>query len=801
MAESIHDWAVKLGMLRDEASFSAGEKLMENFTQSVIRNDNRVKQSAKERADAEKQARLMAEGEKIRQANLTPMASANESTIRSMERLDELFVQNAISVDLWEKELNKAYQTFLKLEAAEESRLSQAGMQIQSAGAEAEVERAQTLADLKADILERSAEKERIHQARLSQEYATTIQMRKEQEQSYEADMAAMRDFYRQQEVEGVRQARADRLAAEETAERRLAARISGYNSQQRRDAARTRAEEVRLASEAAKAKLLIDGQYEQETRRLMMARNSYNATQDEANSLLRRYGNIAEDAAADIQRLNAMHEAGIISTERHGAAVAEATRRMNSMRGGAGNIGYAIGELARGAEDFITVMSMTGFKAESIGMAMRGAGNNISQAANLMAGPLTGAVIGVGAILGGQFLSSWLSAGKEVDKFNTYLERTTYLLSQIAKGATRDLEVKFAKEDLADSNFDQNAKDIKAATRDIERMNAAIKESEADVTAFIATIVNKALGGDIKKSIDKVFEQLDKFSDPVVVDKFRRKFDQIQTTLAGSIADGLDPDAAFRAYTERMQILAAEVDAQQRQDLPRAAGEETANVLFPMEEVVKEITSLKEINELNQEGLNRVRNLLEVKKDLTAQEQKLKDMLEAQEGLGRKMVAEQIAANLKESETAYDALRAGADNLKLKSEELLMMSKLTEQEKLAYEFAKRRAEIMESGVAAPDALEDIFKTEMEAKINELTLKNADFTKQWESSAPTMAVSTATKAQAFADANKTIMNASGETKDKELIKEMRAVKDAMKAVEEVIRNPNRDRGVMLVEVK
>jgi len=128
-------------------------------------------------------------------------------------------------------------------------------------------------------------------------------------------------------------------------------------------------------------------------------------------------------------------------------------------------------------------------------------------------------------------------------------------------------------------------------------------------------------------------------------------------------------------------------------------------------------------------------------------------------------------------------------------------MSKLTEQEKQAYEFAKRRAEIMESGVAAPDALEDIFKTEMEAKINELTLKNADFTKQWESSAPTMAVSTATKAQAFADANKTIMNASGETKDKELIKEMRAVKDAMKAVEEVIRNPNRDRGVMLVEVK
>lgn len=799
MAESIHDWAVKLGMLRDEASFSAGEKLMENFTQSVIRNDNRVKQSAKERADAEKQARLMAEGEKIRQANLTPMASANESTIRSMERLDELFVQNAISVDLWEKELNKAYQTFLKLEAAEESRLSQAGMQIQSAGAEAEVERAQTLADLKADILERSAEKERIHQARLSQEYATTIQMRKEQEQSYESDMAAMRDFYRQQEVEGVRQARADRLAAEETAERRLAARISGYNSQQRRDAARTRAEEVRLASEAAKAKLLIDGQYEQETRRLMMARNSYNATQDEANSLLRRYGNIAEDAAADIQRLNAMHEAGIISTERHGAAVAEATRRMNSMRGGAGNIGYAIGELARGAEDFITVMSMTGFKAESVGMAMRGAGNNISQAANLMIGPLYGAVIGVGAILGGQFLSSWLSAGKEVNKFNTYLERTTYLLSQIAKGATRDLEVKFAKEDLADSNFDQNAKNIKAATRDIERMNAAIKESEADVTAFISTIVDKALGGDIKKSIDKVFKELDQFSDPVVVDKFKQKFNQIQTTLAGSIADGLDPDTAFKAYIERMQILANEIDMQQLQDAPASEG--VVPIRTVMSDIVSEITSLKEINELNQEGLNRVRKLLETKKDLTAQEQKLKDMLEAQEGLGRKMVAEQIAANLKESETAYDALRVGADNLKLKSEELLMMSKLTEQEKLAYEFAKRRAEIMESGVAAPDALEDIFKTEMEAKINELTLKNADFTKQWESSAPTMAVSTATKAQAFADANKTIMNASGETKDKELIKEMRAVKDAMKAVEEAIRNPNRDRGVMFVEVK
>ena len=148
---------------------------------------------------------------------------------------------------------------------------------------------------------------------------------------------------------------------------------------------------------------------------------------------------------------------------------------------------------------------------------------------------------------------------------------------------------------------------------------------------------------------------------------------------------------------------------------------------------------------------------------------------------------AEREAENIKARDEDREKLDTLYETMKLKSDELLMVSKLTEEEKKSYEFAKRRAEILSTGAASPGELEAIFQNEMMAKRNDLEA-------EWKKTAPKLENDTATRVQALGDANKAIMQAMGDTKDKELIR-------AMKAVEDAIRNPNRDRGVILVEVQ
>lgn len=849
MAESIHDWAVKLGMLRDEASFSAGEKLMENFTQSVIRNDNRVKQSAKERADAEKQARLMAEGEKIRQANLTPADSFEEKKVH----LGELYVSGAIGVETFTAAM-------VKLNAEQDKVLGGA--------------------------------------ARLKTEGLFDQETRRLLQEKYQY---------------------------EETQAKRSAARISGYNRQQRQDAAREAAEALRIASVNSKAKLQIDGAFEQETRRLRTEQDAYNEKVAEANRLLNRYGNLAVQAATDIQRLNAMLAVGTISAQQHGVAVAEATRRMNSMRGGAGNMGFAMGELARGAEDFITVMSITGFNIESVGMAMRGAGNNIGQAANLIAGPMTGAVIGVAAILGGQLVSSFFKAGKATNNYSDAIERAIRVTSDFYN---KQLEAIDFADRLKAVNNEQDPVANKATIKDnIDELKKLEIEHAKAMNALnqnASTLKELLVPVDLSDKYDKLYAKF--YADqPELVASFRQRFGDINKQfveaaegspedalkayrvqmlkLNKEIASGVDvgtgigTDTLFLGDTGSLEMWDAEIVnnaeaylestselnavmqkhnalSEEALDLERKRNEAQAlldaakerqaaadstfrvNTLEPLYEQLElartwggmaegEITKRNRLNQLQMEyGANGAEGL-QLANDQLVVEQKIKTLqafknnqneslktsdqlslinavsqaetealqyqitfteeknkllregisLVDAEWLARRKANNEQALNearfqaeeRKRQEAERIALDDAYEKMKLKSEELLMVSKLTEQEKLTYEYAKRRAEIMESGAGTPDQLEAIFRNEMMAKKN-------DFETEWKKSAAPMSIDAVSANKALGDASKSMMAATGETKDKELIR-------AMKAVEDAIRNPNRNRGVMLVEVQ
>ena len=485
MAESIHDWAVKLGMITDGASFSAAEKLQDNFTASIVKSNERIKASNEERVRAEQQAQKMREGEKIRQANLSPEDSTEERKVK----LGGLFAAGAVSAQLFVKELQNINAEYRQMASVDTSAVAKFGAGVQAPSFEAEAARASELANLKADIIARSriaaqqAADEQVaadNAALLS--FQANAMRRLQDEQQSAQQLKEMRDYYRAQEVEAARTS-ADQIAAEE---QRIAENQRLVNAGDRQRARRDANDRWKESADAAGRASAIDREAatqrenldrEQAARTEKFNRDQRRAANDtwkyqqdqigaraanaraaaaeaaqvaRVNALLQQYGNHAENVAADIAFLDAALARNVITTQQHGVAIAEATRRMNSMRGGAGNMGYAIGELARGAEDFITVMSITGFKAESVGMAMRGAGNNISQAANLIAGPLTGAAIGVAAILGGQLVSSLMRSNEKTSNWNKALKETTERLEAIAKFKTSELETSFAVQDVS---------------------------------------------------------------------------------------------------------------------------------------------------------------------------------------------------------------------------------------------------------------------------------------------------------------------------------------------------------------
>jgi hypothetical protein len=927
MAESIHDWAVKLGMVVDNASISAAEKLMDNFAASTVKSNERIKASNEERVRAEQQAQKMREGEKIRQANL----SLEDATEERKVKLGGLFIAGAVSAQLFVKELQNINAEYRQMASVDTSAVAKFGAGVQAPSFEAEAARASELANLKADIIARSriaaqqAADEQVaadNAALLS--FQANAMRRLQDEQQSAQQLKEMRDFYRAQEIEAARTA-ADQIAAEEqriaenqrlvnagdrqrarraandrwkesvdaaarisvaeeaAAARRAATdkqdavRIAQSNQEQRRAANDRWKESVDAAGKiatlnrhaAAEQKTLDDDQaartakYNRDQRRA--ANDTWKWQQDQigarnataraaaaeaaqiarVNNLLQQYGNHAENVAADIAFLNAAHQRGTISTQQHGVAIAEATRRMNSMRGGAGNMGYAIGELARGAEDFITVMSITGFKAESVGMAMRGAGNNISQATNLIAGPLMGAAVGVAAILGGQLVSALMRSEEKTSNWNKALKETTERLEAIAKFKTSELETSFAIQDVGEDDAFKNSKGIRDGIREMKILKSQINEGEESMRAFNGEMLNLALGNGAAQELENVFRDFGKLGFGELEVKFRNQFKNISDDMAEQINKGIAPEAAFETFKERMRLLNNEMRGELL-SIKEVPGQEFSAPLFnDPANVQAQIDALEQVAELDEEGKSRLKELIELRQNLAAieaiqAERKLQqeakesalsvNTLEAlyeklalahatneaeEQALTRKfrlnelqkeygalgafgldLANKQLAAeieleealkqknSLKEQETENENKLKSLKKDLMDVDELALLQLMTAEERKAYEWAKKRAEIMITGAASPGELEKIFTQQANFRMAEIDL---DF----KESAPAYQTAGSSLAQTTASMNSEILRGMGQTKDKDMISELKAIKEALT-------NPRG--GIKLVEV-
>lgn len=933
MAESIHDWAVKLGMITDGASFSAAEKLQDNFTASIIKSNERIKASNEERVRAEQQAQKMREGEKIRQANL----SMEDSTEERKVKLGSLFVAGAVSAQLFVKELQNINAEYRQMASVDTSAIAKLGAGIQAPSFEAEASRASELANLKADIIARSriaaqqaADEQVAADAAALLSFQSNAMRRLQDEQQSSQQLKEMKDYYRAQEVEAARTAAAQIAAAEQAAADQQAARLAAYNREVRREnndrwkesvnaaatasdrerqieeanAAATQQQAVRTAAfdreqrraandrwkesidnagrasaaerEAATQREALDRQqaartanFNREQRRAANDTWKYQKDMEGAaaarartlaaeatqtarvNALLQQYGNHAENVAADIAFLNAALERGAISTEQHGVAIAEATRRMNSMRGGAGNMSYAIGELARGAEDFITVMSITGFKAESVGMAMRGAGNNISQAANLIAGPLTGAAIGVAAILGGQLVSSLL---KTEDKFKTNelaLRKLVDTYTAYNKLIGESLQQQESFAGFNDKGFDiKNVESkIKESKNELPKLKNELDTREKELKAWQTETFNSLTGNsNIEAALDLILNDLDENGNKTnrdIVDALRKSKQDAEIRLNERLADGsLSLPAALEEYAKDMREVERVIN--RRSTLQTPEGE--IGVRFASEELVAAENLLRDKQKLSEfEGkrLDYLEKIVGAEKDIEKVDAELVRLAElrfakqsgfsvdALEPLYEKLAlahatneAEELALTrkfrLNELQKEYGALGAfgldlankqlaveieleealkqknslkaqeteNANTLKslkkdlMDVDELRILERMTAEERKAYEWAKKRAELMLTGAASPGELEKIFAQQANFRMAEIDL-------EFKKSAPSYQTAGSNLAQTTASMNSEILRGMGTTKDKDMLSELKAIKEALT-------NPRG--GIKLVEV-
>ena len=804
MAESIHDMAIKLEMIRDEASFSAAEKLQDNFTNAMIRNNERIKRSNEERAAAERQTRMDAEGNLIRRKNQPAAQNAAEDANRQMERLDELYIMNSISASTYDAELENIFNTYVQV----------------------------------ADGAQQAADAERA----FATLHARTLAAQQAEKQSI-SELSAMRDHYLDQEREaaalgsrrrGAITAGDTRLAGEDNQAFRRIERLA--TAEERRDRAIRRLQADITATNSTNAVYVrglaeINQAYEQETRVVEEVTNDTGRL----NNLLRQYSTHVERVTADIEELNRAHAAGEITTEQHGRAIAEATIRMNGMRAGAGNTGYAIGELARGAEDFITVMSITGFSMDSVGMAMRGASNNISQAASLMGGPLQGALIGTGALLLGQTIPYFFRSAEAVDDYSDALERAIRVTSGLYDAEERRLKNVERFSEIKNINNPAALKaQIKTDRDEVERINNDHARAMNSVAQNARVISEKMLPQTLADKYNKLFKAI-YTQDPELANGLKRKFDEINSELVTNLekvgpsealpafersmlgfnaglrrlgienlagvskvaftgsngiwdAESVNNAQAITGSAEEMKKYVDEylklsneaLDLEQaRKDAVAAIAEATARQaatektfrMTTLQSSADELAIAEATSEAEKRKLTFWQNYAKLKAEY-------KDMGAFGVGLAmeqatamQKTQDAQVAAQEKERmKTEALALEHEYEKLKVLSDEKLLLSKLKDEEKYRYEWSKRRAEIMESGAGSPAALEAIFNNELMAQQNNLN-------KQWKDSAPAMAVGSASSQQALGEANKQIMQAMGPTKDKELIKEIKALGD------------------------
>ena len=149
MSESLHDIAMKLGLLNDVGSFKQGEKLMKDFADAALAQQRRVKEAATDLSGTDKY--------------LNPSKNIlNQSQIEKMKQeslfsLDDKLNQGTLSRAEYNKALQETVNRWTEITQAQQANLvilqhQQALQSINTEHIEDEIQRQKQLLELKQDL-------------------------------------------------------------------------------------------------------------------------------------------------------------------------------------------------------------------------------------------------------------------------------------------------------------------------------------------------------------------------------------------------------------------------------------------------------------------------------------------------------------------------------------------------------------------------------------------------------------------------------------------------------------------------
>ena len=496
--------------------------------------------------------------------------------------------------------------------------------------------------------------------------------------------------------------------------------------------------------------------------------------------------------------------ERGDITTEQYTQSIAELERRTAMMAGGAGRAGMVMGNVLTGAEDFITVMSMSGAGMDGFAAATRSASNNVGQAVRSMgtaAAAVLAPLVSIGMVLAGFAIPAiykWVTgaddAAKATNKWKRELEAALIVAGEAGRIKLSELQQEDKIRDIKGmedpnaiqsqyNDLDQKRKEL------IAEMQKTMAESKATATALFDKMVPMSTVSDFNDFVDRIGVE---FGGDVEAG-FRQRFKDIQTDF---ITNAITRDAESARVELERQMLAMQKDMDNLR--PGSSGglidrfngfgamndgysgvaNDFVNVLGDLNDaaVIDQIQALEgKIEELSRTDSEAARmkkeelqQTVDLMKELHDQYSKALDIQAAKEAEIR---AEQTHQDQQHMENELELMQ-------IQSKRNTMLGEENQAERRIFDLALKRKEIMESGIAAPDTLAGMFNAELEAEAAQLE-------KQIAAADQRIAVLTgeATQAGAFTSANAMMLAASSKKDDnKENVELLKAIRDHLAGI-------------------
>lgn len=736
MSESLHDIAMKLGLLNDVGSFKQGEKLMKDFADAALAQQRRVKEAATDLSSTDKY--LLRKPE----SNILSSSQIEQMKQKSLFALDDKLADGTLSRQEYNKALQETVVRWNEISEAQQAHLVvlQKQQELQAISLEqkqAEIEKNQ--------ILSRAAKQESQDKSLiggLAKQYDTTM------------------------------------LSKSSTGDK-IAALVSEEGK---------RIDEIRKAAERSEISLTemrkAIGAIRIEYRGMRNEVDGTNSKLREHESLVKRthallgtYSNMADRVSEDIETLRLAHERGIITQEKFNAASAVANERLTQVRGSSGNLVYAIGELGRGLEDFITVMSITGFSTQGFGMAMRGASNNISQATMLMtggSGALIGSAMGISAIAIGQLIPYLFRTSKAVDEVTLAFERNKLAIENTTSAMSQMLNTKFKLEDISRIGSSGEARNIFTNTspRDIEKTRADLAKLSQERIAAEIKSVDSILGVNNAKALNESVGLLKQGGFDEASVRLREGIITLRQALASGNADLIniavkDLEHLRQVYNEAFSLIGGigsdllSTKSMGGMKDSRSDLEKTINKTLSDKEKMSEIQ--KEVTENTNKELAAKQHIVDLEKQALAAKEKYFQLLEKEETIKdntttrdarileqesqfrlHKQLDKDIRGNISEESYLKD--------LSIRYRDLMSVDWMTEGSK--------------------EALDNAFRNDLFTRENEL--ERELFQQQ-----PDMEVGTSTISEAMTNASKQMMDAQNDDKFTQQLNELKAINKAL----------------------